>query len=370
MGWMRAWCLAVTLSVVGAADVRTVRVPGAGVQPQVVASGGVVHLVYLDGDPARADVRYARSTDDARTFSSPVRVNSEAGSAVAVGTIRGAHLAAGRGGRVHVAWNGNGQAGMSYARSDGKGGFEPQRNLMRKTSGLDGGGSVAADAEGHVYVAWHGRAEGAVKGETGRRVWVARSDDDGQTFAAEQPADEPLGGACACCGLRAFADPAGPVYLLYRSAGEEIHRDIHLLVSRDLGKSFRGGLVHPWQINACPMSSMTLSAARGDLLAAWETAGQVYWGAVDANRTAVASPIAAPGEGKGRKHPVVARNQQGETILVWTEGTGWQKGGGLAWQIYDRAGQPAGAKGSAPGVPVWGLAAVLARADGGFTIVY
>ncbi len=329
-----------------------------------------MHLVYLDGDPARADVEYARSTDEGRTFSRPVRVNTVPGSAVATGTIRGVHVAAGRGGRLHVAWNGSGQAGMLYTRSDGNGGFEPQRNLMRKTSGLDGGGSVAADAEGHVYVAWHGRAEGAVKGEMGRRVWVARSDDDGHTFAAEQPADEPAVGACGCCGLRAFAGPVGALYLLYRSADQEIHRDIHLLVSRDFGRSFRGGLVHPWQINACPMSSMILSAASDEVLAAWETAGQVYWGVVDPNGPAAPRPIAAPGEGKGRKHPAVARNRLGETILVWTEGTGWQKGGSLAWQVYDRSGQPAGERGSAPGVPVWSLAAVLARTDGGFTIVY
>ena len=37
-------------------------------------------------------------------------MNSQAGSAVAAGTIRGAHLALGRKGRVHVAWNGSGTA--------------------------------------------------------------------------------------------------------------------------------------------------------------------------------------------------------------------------------------------------------------------
>ena len=347
------------------AEVRTARVPGGGVQPQVVASGDLVHMVYLVGEPGRADVMYVRSTDEGKTFSAPVRVNSQAGSAVATGTIRGAHLAVGKAGRVHVAWNGAGHAGMTmqYARWNGKT-FEPQRNLMQKTSELDGGGSVAADAAGHVYVVWHGRTEGAVKGETGRRVWVARSDDEGARFGVEEAADTPAVGACGCCGLRAFTDAKGTVYVMYRSAQEEIHRDIHLLVSRDLGKSFQGGLIHKWQVNGCPMSSMTLAPG----LAAWETAGQVYWGAIEG--LSVPRPMAAPGEGKGRKHPVVARNRSGETILVWTEGTGWQKGGSLAWQVYDRENKPTPEKGSAPGVPVWSVAAVLARAEGGFTIVY
>src|SRR5947209_16049514 len=41
-----------------------------------------------------------RSSEDAgRTFSTPLQVNSRAGSAIAVGNIRGAHLALGKNGR-------------------------------------------------------------------------------------------------------------------------------------------------------------------------------------------------------------------------------------------------------------------------------
>ncbi len=53
---------------------------------------------------------------------------------------------------------------------------------MTRTQGLDGGGSIAADAMGHVYVAWHGQARGST-GEANRRMWVARSKDDGATFS-------------------------------------------------------------------------------------------------------------------------------------------------------------------------------------------
>jgi hypothetical protein len=65
-----------------------------------------------------------------------------------------------------------------------------------------------------------------------------------------------------------------------------------------------------------------------------------------------------------------AGNAHGETILVWTEGTGWQKGGSLAWQVFDRSGRPIGSSGRIEGgVPVWGLATVVARPDGGFMII-
>src|SRR5207244_12429124 len=112
--------------------------------------------------------------------------------------------------------------------------FEPQRNPMQLTWGLDGGGSVAADAAGSVYVAWHGQ-EGSGQGEQTRRLYVARSKDDGKSFSPEAPAYEQATGACGCCGARAFADRSGTLYVLYRSATEQVHRAIYLVVSPDLG---------------------------------------------------------------------------------------------------------------------------------------
>jgi hypothetical protein len=57
-------------------------------------------------------------------------------------------------------------------------------------------------------------------------------------------------------------------------------------------------------------------------------------------------------------------------LLVWTEGTGWRKGGSLAWQIYNAAAQPEAEKGLSPGIPVWSFATAFSRHDGGFTILY
>ncbi len=360
----------------GNAKVNLVRTPDGGIQPQAVVDGkGVLHLIYLKGDPEAGDIFYVRREPGELDFSKPLRVNSQPGSAIAVGSVRGPQLAIGKDGRVHAAWMGSrvaeprgpgGATPMLYTRlNDQANAFEPQRNIIQFAAGLDGGGSVAADGRGNVYVAWHARGE--IPGEAHRRIYVARSSDEGRTFAREVPADPGTTGACGCCGMRAFADRGGTLYILYRAATQNVHRDMVLLVSRDGGKGFQATRVHNWELNACPMSTASIKQAGAHVLAAWETAGQVFYEQIS---PPTLRPIPAPGKGGTRKHPVVAGNQQGETLLAWTAGTGWKQGGSLDWQLFDKDGHAVGTEGHAGGVPVWGLVAATVNPDGGFTIVY
>jgi hypothetical protein len=356
------------------------RVPNRGIQPQVaVDSKGIVHLIYFSGDAGGGDILYIRSADSGDTFSQPLRVNSQPGSAMAIGNIRGAQLAVGKNSRVHVAWNGSGKAKpkgphnahpMLYTRlKDAGTAFEPERNVIQAATGLDGGGSVAADEQGNVYVAWHAPQPGT-QGEENRRVWVTRSADEGQTFDRERPAYGNATGACGCCGMRAFADHQGTVYLLYRSAAATVHRDMYLLRATREGIGFQGDKVHEWKTGICPMSTAAFAESAGSILAAWETDGQVYYVRVDPATGKRSEPGSPPGAAKGRKHPAVAANARGEVILVWTEGMGWNRGGLVAWQVYDKDGNPSAEKGQAEGVPVWSLVAVFARPDGSFVVLY
>ena len=363
-------------------DISLVRVPHGGIQPQALADGATLHLLYFSGDPKGGDLFYVKSPDNGATWASPLRVNSDPGTAIALGTIRGGQMAIGRNGRIHVAWNGSavaqsrgpmnpesGQRGapMLYSRlNDNHTAFEPDRNLMAHTFGLDGGGTVASDGAGNVYVAWHGKAPGAPAGEAGRQVWVAVSHDDGRTFAPEHPAWSESTGACGCCGMSMDADQNGTVRVLYRSATENVHRDIYLLTSLDLGRSFDGQKLHTWDINACPMSSMAFGESPAGVVGAWETGGQVYFKHLLKVNSA---PVPAAGEGKGRKHPRIAAAPNGEILMIWTDGTGWQRGGSLAWQLFGANDKAIGEPGIAPGIPAWSFGAVIAKPTG-FLVLY
>ena len=207
--------------------IRLSRVPQNGLQPQMAVDDiGNLHMVFYSGDPRQGNLIYVKSEDGGTSFSRPVQVNSDPGSAIAIGTIRGAQIALGKDGRVHVAWNGS------------------------KTEG-----------------------------------------------------------------------PLNP----------------------DSGQF--GTLV----------------------VGAWETGGQVFWARLDGGAI---QPISPPGEGKARKHPRVAVNRSGNILLVWTEGTGWQKGGSLAYQVFDLRGNPLREQGRLAGIPTWSFAAANARTDNSFLIIY
>lgn len=358
------------------ARVKLVPTPNRGIQPQaVVDKEGVIHLIYFKGDSGGGDIFYVRQEPGQESFSAPIRVNSQAGNAIAIGTIRGAQMALGRKGRIHVAWNGSKRSGqhtgvpMLYTRLNDAGtGFEPERDLITYAAGLDGGGSVAADGEGNVYVVWHAPKSADAEEETKRAVFVARSTDDGKSFSRESPVTQEPAGVCACCGLRAFADRRGDLFVLYRAATDKLNRDEILLTSHDRGRSFQILNSHPWKIATCPMSSAWLSESGSSVLAAWETDAKIFLARVDPKTFKLSAPVSPATKAKC-KHAVAASNDRGDLLLSWTEGTGWQQGGAVAWELYGPDGVSL-EKGRARGVPPWGLVAAVARRDGGFVLFH
>jgi hypothetical protein len=369
-------CLAMFIAATANAEVHLVKTPNKGIQPQaVVDAKGVVHLLYFTGDPKHGNLEYVRREAGKKEFSKPIQVNSQDGSAIAIGTIRGGHIALGKDGRIHVAWNGSSKAEpknpiegvpMLYARLNDKGTeFEKQRNLMTKSAVLDGGGSLTADAKGNVFVAWHGLDAKGEKGEQNRKVWVAISNDDGKTFAAEKPAWDKKTGACGCCGMRGFTDSKGNVYFVYRAASEKVNRGMYVLMSKDQGKSFSGEQLDNWKVDTCPMSSEAFAEGPDGICVVWDNDGGIFLN----NRlfSKAQSLHSVPKGSKTQQHPALAFNKRGDMIRVWTEGTGWNRGGDLVWEVV---GKNREADVRRDAIPVWGLPAVIAEPNGDFTIFH
>ncbi|MGH9583399.1 MAG: sialidase family protein [Bryobacteraceae bacterium] len=353
------------------------RVPDGGIQPEVaVDRAGTVHLIYFKGNPAAGDLFYSRSRDGV-TFSAPIRVNSVAGTAIAVGNIRGGRIAIGKSGRVYVVWNGSrvaaaangGRTPMLYTRLNAKGtAFEPERNLVHFAYGIDGGGAVAADAAGRVYVFWHAPIPGK-KGEAFRRVWVTRSEDNGKTFTPERIAFDLPTGACGCCTLDAATDANGRVYVLFRSAYQIFHRDMYLLESRDHGATFTGSDVAKWNVGYCTMSAEAFANGPRGTFAAWESHKKVQFGRIDAADGRVPKAVTVS-QAADQKYPALAENKAGDLLVAWTEGMGWKRGGSLSWRVFNRSGKTAGDPSEVKGVPAWSFIAAYPRRDGKFAILY
>ncbi len=357
------------------ARVEIAAVPDGGIQPQaLVDRQGTIHLLYFKGESGGGDLFYVRRSAAQAAFSAPLRVNSDSGTAIATGSVRGGRIALGRNGWIHVAWNGSRQIDrdgikqtpMWYARlPPGGTAFEAQRAIGTQTTNLDGGGTIAADGSGRVHVVWH--AAGLEQGEMHRRIYVATSTSDGARFAAEKAfANE--GGACGCCGLQSLVDSRGRLQILYRAAGGGIHRDAMWMTVGADGASTPIRL-QPWELPACPMTTFAMAAAAGGIVAAWETQQQIYSAALDPDGRLV-SPV-TPMAGSGvRKHPSVAIDAGGDRLIAWTEGTAWARGGTVAWELRNQAGVTQASETTAGNVPVWGLVAAVARRDGSFLVFH
>ena len=359
--------------------VERIVLPDGGLSPQAaVDSRGHVHLIYVKGDPSHGDIVYERSDDEGKTFNPSIKVNRQPGSAMAIGTVRGPQLAIGKNCRVHVAWNGSASAEpkapgnstpMLYTRmSDSENTFEPQRNVISKYVGLDGGGSVAADGRGNVYVVWHAPRDG--RGEASRWVWAARSSDDGKTFAPETPCNARPTGACGCCGAKAAAAPNGDLHLIYRTATNVINRDICLLVSRDPAGAFEQLSTDPWQLGKCAMSTSDIAESSDRTISAWETQGHIRFSILPTN--AKDAPVeSVPCRSDNQKHPSIAINGNGTFLIAWAENTGWAKGGSVAWQVFDLHGRTIeGESGRFDHLPAWSMPAAFARKDGTFVVIF
>ena len=338
----------IALNAWGLDPVRVIRTPNEGAVPDAeMGQDGIVHLTYVSRD----DVYYTFSTNGGATFSTSLRVNSQAETAHPPGMFRGPDLALGRNDSVHIIWYANSyqkkrpkeEWGVYYSHLTNRA-FVPSLNLNQQPSDNF---SLAADPNGNVAVFW--MAAG---------LYVNRSSNGGATFG---PAEKlALADSCECCASRALFGPDGTLFCAYRDKAEN-QRDMFLLARVSKADAWTRTRVSgfPWLINGCPMTGTYLARGSDGLTMAWETKGRISFARFDAAGQMRGKEIVASGSGR---YPVALTDAGGTTCVSW------KKGSVLHWRQFGKDGQPMGEEASQPSANSHRHAGVVTK-TGGFLLI-
>ncbi len=231
---------------------------------------------------AQADVFFARSTDGGKTFTAPLRVNTQVGSVWGF-AISKPRVLVSPDGTVHLFYPGNSMSKASgkpivlpmYARSTDSGrtfatpvslGSVPASDHSDVVSGglanAECFGTLAIDERGGVYAYWIDTRDMSNESRNGK-IFSAVSYDGGKSFGKDFevfPAD-----ACPCCQITAGVYD-GRIYMGSRQVTPEGMRDSVVAISTDRGKTFKprvrwGGV--SWKIEGCPLKPTSI-AVDGD----------------------------------------------------------------------------------------------------------
>jgi hypothetical protein len=332
------------------AAVRVVNAPAGSFVPDVAMdAAGVLHMVYA----LNRNAYYVRSRDNAVTLTSPVQVNSEGTVEFKMGE-RGPKLAVAGDGVIHVVWADCWSPGVKtfvrYARStDGGRTFERPKTVF-SISGVDGD-TVAADGSGNVLVFGHTAHPPQQLIPQATWLHVARSTDNGVTFAPEEHVKiaNLSGLACSMCMMRARFGADGNAYLVFRSAQENI-RDFYVLKGAKAENNFTPVRVNldNWEIKTCPMCGPELTLAPdGRQLCAFMSRHRVYWAVSDRGVTGFALHVATPAPENDEIYPTAVANRRGEVLFLWQVGPMSTTGRATVhWACYTIDGQFTGRQGT------------------------
>ena len=253
-----------------------------------VARDGTVVLSWTQTLPQRhsGNIRFARSTDSGRSFSTPVTLNDDG----RITSHRFDALAIDGAGRVVVAW-------------------------------LDARDRNAAREQGSKF--------------SGVSIYTTQSGDNGASFSANRKFQQHI---CECCRIALTWTQAGPV-VFWRNIFGVNTRDF-AIANLDQG-GVRRATDDEWQINACPHNGGSIAAdGQGRLHLTWFTNGNkrqgLFYKRIDGDWESQPLAIGNPAFQAGHAAVVAA----GDTvILTWREFDGsaysvqmmHSKDGGSSW---------------------------------------
>ena len=287
------WSAAATV----AAPARDIH-PHAESAPRLVATrAGVVAVVWSNSIPApgrrwpASNIRFARSTDGGRTWSAPLTLNDDSS-----GTP-GGHLFHG------AAWQGESTLVVTW--------MDERQN------------AAAAPAHRHPAPAVVGHEHEAADAEPDARIWLARSDDLGASWA---PANVPLWKeACPCCRVSLVRGPHGDVMAGWRRHYPGNVRDVVVAPLSAPGDSLPlPQRVHPdqWVYPGCPHTGPGIAQDSSWTHVAWfsgkQGAAGVYYAKQGPVSLAFAAPVAlVQARTLPASHAVVATRPGGGAWVAW-----------------------------------------------------
>jgi hypothetical protein len=253
---------------------------------------GVLWIVHkVDGRLA-----VSRSADEGRTWSKPLFVTPAPEPTDSGGDAR-PKLALGPRGELYVTWTKplskpyTGEVKFSRSLDGGRSFSTPlvvHHDRQEITHRFD---TLAVNARGEIFVAWIDKRDAAAAPETpayrGAAVYFAVSNDRGASFRGDFKVAEH---SCECCRIALAAQPDGTVAALWRHIFEPNIRDHATATLHADGTvtGFARATVDDWHIDVCPHQGPGLAEdADGRRHAVWFTAAPphpgVFYAALGAN---------------------------------------------------------------------------------------
>ena len=286
-------------------------------QPQLAVGYGQVALAYGSGSA----IWFRTSSDEGRTFSSPVKV-ADTG-ALALGRHRGPRITILPDALLVTAVVGTESSHAEHAHGlPEKGELTAWRSIDRgKTwtrtgtindvpgAAEEGLHAIVADAKGNLFAAWLDHRD------KGTELYGSRSTNEGRTWSKNvRIYASPDGTICQCCDPSLAIDEQGVIHVMWRNVLDG-SRDFYLVESKD-GEHFSAARKlgeGTWKLNACPMDGGGMAFDHGKLVTAWRRESEIYLDRPGEKETGL-------GEGKD---VAIASNAKG-AYVIWSSMNGIQ----------------------------------------------
>lgn len=276
-------------------------------QPQIAFDpAGRIYIVF----GAAEDIYVCKSVDQGKSYSAPIKVGHVA--KLALGMRRGPRIVASESSVVVSAISHDSGNLMAWRSEDGGQTWSPAIEINDQPKvAREGLHAMAIGADGLIFCTWLDLRNDRTQ------IYGASSQDGGQTWSENiRIYASPSGTVCECCHPSVSISDDGTLYVMWRNALRG-NRDMYLAKSDDSGQTFGAAEklgIGSWKLEACPMDGGDLTVAMdGSPVTIWRRNQQIF---VTDEGDSTRERLLGSGE-----QPSVAANAHGHYV-VWLSSRG------------------------------------------------